>query len=93
MALQLQISKFRTVSRAAQTGSLVIEDFAETFAAPVALSVVSRPAKVACPGTIYTNNPSILLEKLSSEKYVFVYSNDDQLDYSQELPDGDYEFG
>lgn len=52
---------------------------------------VKRLAKVTCSGTIYTNNPSILLEELSFEKYVFVYSNGKQLDYSQALPDGDYE--
>ncbi len=68
-----------------------IDDFKEAFATPMALSIVSRPAKVACSGTIYTNNPFILLEELSSEKYVFVYSNGQQLDYSQALPDGDYE--
>lgn len=66
-------------------------NYKEAFATPVALSVVFRPAKVTCPGTIYTNNPSILLEELSSEKYVIVYSNGSQLDYSQALPDGDYE--
>lgn len=68
-----------------------IDDFKETFTTPVALSVVSRPAKVTCSGTIYTNNPSILLEELSSEKYVFVYSDGKQLDHTQALPDGDYE--
>lgn len=68
-----------------------IDDYKEAFATPVAFSVVSRPAKVTCSGTIYTNNPSILLEELSSEKYVFVYSDGKQLDYSQALSDGDYE--
>lgn len=68
-----------------------IDDFMEAFVTPIALSVVSRPAKVTCSGTIYTNNPSILLEELSSEKDVFVYSNGEQLDYSQALTDGDYE--
>lgn len=68
-----------------------IDDFMEAFVTPIALSVVSRPAKVTCSGTIYTNNPSILLEELSSEKDIFVYSNGEQLDYSQALTDGDYE--
>ena len=68
-----------------------IDNFMEAFVTPIALSVVSRPAKVTCSGTIYTNNPSILLEELSSEKDVFVYSNGEQLDYSQALTDGDYE--
>ena len=68
-----------------------IDDFKEAFATPAALSVVSTPAKVTCSGTVYTTNPSILLEELSTEKYVFVYSNGKQLDYTQALPDGDYE--
>lgn len=31
-----------------------IDDYKEAFATPVAFSVVSRPAKVTCSGTIYT---------------------------------------
>ena len=68
-----------------------IDNFKEAFVTPVAFSVVSRPAKVTCSETIYTNNPSILLEELSLEKNVFVYCDGKQLDYSQGLPDGDYE--
>lgn len=68
-----------------------IDNFKEAFVTPVAFSVVSRPAKVTCSETIYTNNPSILLEKLSLGKNVFVYCDGKQLDYSQGLPDGDYE--
>ena len=45
-----------------------IDDFLEAFATPVAFSVVSRPAKVTCSETIHTQNPSILLEELSSGK-------------------------
>lgn len=88
MAANLQISDSKQSNMGERS---YIDDFQEAFATPVALSIVARPAKVTCSGTIYTNNPSILLEELSTEKCVFVYSNGKQLDYSQALPDGDYE--
>ena len=85
-------ANIQTLDKQSRTDEqLCIDDFKEAFATPIALSVVSRPAKVTCSGTIYTNNPFILLEELSVEKHVYVYCNGKQLDYSQALSDGDYE--
>lgn len=66
------------------------DDLKTAFVTPVRVSVVSKPTKVICPKTIYSNDPQILMKELSSQKYVTVYCDGQQLDYSQALPDGDY---